>query len=427
MGIVRTDMYQAAWACFLVLGGGAALADPPAGDGNSVPSEPKTLPQDSFFSSLKQSVSQSDDDVVRGHFDLGSPPNVHRYYCLVNAKTGRRQNNGVVGDPVPLKNGMTGLKNGAVSFYRCANAESEGMLVTDGYALSGVAAQSAPPAPKPPQAATAPPLPTALPAVAPNVLRSDVPADQIDVAGIKLGMSPDQVRAVLKAKKLLDYNEAAETLSYLDSAKGTMQPVANGRFVNVIAAWTPPVSSATDSLQADGEYFEVMFTPVPGKERAMGIVHTVGYSPANAPREVALESGLTKKYGGDAAGDLAESPTWRYLSGGGVQLGDLCNRRTTFGGLGNLIPGATRANLALKHSADDFQSQIDRCGAAIVTEDHHTANGGALREDRIVTRFTVSAYNAAIALDGAKAASQLVQSAGGSAKKSSAAQPANNL
>ncbi len=49
-----------------------------------------------------------------------------------------------------------------------------------------------------------------------------------------------------------------------------------------------------------------------------------------------------------------------------------------------------RENLALKKGFGDLRDQIDRCGAAILTEDHFTANGGALREDRLVTRFTMT-------------------------------------
>jgi hypothetical protein len=67
----------------------------------------------------------------------------------------------------------------------------------------------------------------------------------------------------------------------------------------------------------------------------------------------------------------------------------------------------------------------------LVTEDHYTANGGALRADRLVTRYTVTAYSPSIAFEGAKAAAQLIQAAGGAVKKSdttrSKDQPASNL
>ena len=408
-----------------------ALADTPAvTDGGA----PKTIPQDSVFSSVKQSLNQDiEHDVVRGHFELGDPPNVRRYYCLISTKTGRREPNGVLGDLDKRPNGMSGVKSSSVSMYSCTKAEQAGLLVTTGYIFNGApvpapGAASTPTAPQPPMEVMMKPSPPATGSLAaPPATAATAVAlspNQVDIAGIRLGMSPDEVRAVLKAKKLLDYNESAETLSYLDSAKGA-KPITNGRFINVIAAWTPaPTLSAGDNYQVDGEAFEVVFTPVPGKERVMGIVHSMGYSPANAVREVALESGLIKKYGGFGGNDLPQSPTWRIQTNGYLQVGDPCNRRGTLGGIGALNgTSVPRENLALKRSADDFKSVIERCGVAILTEDHFTANGGALREDRLVTRFTMTAYSPQIALEGAKAATQLIQTASGAAKKPEGSRP----
>jgi hypothetical protein len=405
---------------FLSLGAGnGVFADPPAGTaagasgGSSSGDAPKSLPQENFFSSIKQSLRMGyDHEVVRGHFELGSPPNPRRYYCLVDTKTGSREPNGVLGEPVPLADGTTGLKIDSVSLYGCDKAEQQGMLVTAGYRLNatiggGAANTPAQPPAAPPQSAT----PARPPAQAQGSPEGS--PDKIDVAGVTLGMSPDEVRAVLKAKKLREYTESAETLGYLDSAQGAMLSIANGRFVNVIAAWTAP--DGGDDFAADGESYEVMFTPVPGRERAMAVVHSVGYSPANAILEVALENGLIKKYGGFAElNSLPDSPTWRFQSRGTVQVGDSCNRRGLFGGLGRLnVANPVRENLALKSTADEFRSQLDHCGIAIVTEDHVTANGGALRGDRLVTQFTVTAYGPAIALEGANAAAQLIQAARG--------------
>lgn len=151
----------------------------------------------------------------------------------------------------------------------------------------------------------------------------------------------------------------------------------------------------------------------------MGIVRSVGYSPANAVRETALESGLVRKYGGFGGADaLPQSPTWRLQGAGNTLIGDPCNRRGTLGGLGSLrVTNMSRENLALKSTPEELKFQIDRCGTAMVTEDHFTANGGALREDRLVTRFTVTAFSPALALDGAKMAAQLIHAAGGPAKR----------
>jgi hypothetical protein len=395
----------------LCLGGrSGALADPPAGTetgASAIPSSsdaPTSLPQQSFLSSLKQAFNKDfDREVVRGHFDLGSPPNARRYYCLVDPKTGKREPNGVLGQPVARADGMTGIKAGSVSLYSCDDAEKQRVLVTTGYVVSKGAGAVIVPAPQAQTQAAAPALP-------------DVSPDKVDVAGVKLGMSPDEVRAILKSKKLPDYYESTEALGHFDSTKGAMQPIANGRFVNVIATWAaPPSSPVGDAPAEDGESYEVMFTPVPGKERAMAIVHSVAYSPANAVREMALDNGLVKKYGGFAASDdLPGSPTWRFQRGGNVQVGDPCNRRGLFGGLSGLNAGTAT-------TPDEFRFQIDRCGIAIVTEDHSTANGSAPREDRIVTRFTVTAYSPSIGFEGATTAAQLIQSAGDAVDRASAA------
>jgi len=144
-----------------------ALANPQAGadsTASATPSSsdaPPSLPQDSFFSSLKQGFNKDfDREVVRGHFDQGSPPNSHRYYCLVDPKTGKRESNGVLGQTIPMAGGMTGIKDSSVSLYRCADAEKQGILVTTGYGMGADAGSK--PAPQASAAASV----TAVPPVA---------------------------------------------------------------------------------------------------------------------------------------------------------------------------------------------------------------------------------------------------------------------
>lgn len=367
-------------------------------------SEPKTLPQDGLFSSIKQSLREGDQEIIRGYFEVGSPPNVHRYYCLMDPKSHRREPNGVVGDPVPRPDGMTGIKSSAVSLYRCDKAEQQGMLVTAGYTVPS----SAPP---PVSASSAPSAP-AVPATPPAAV-SRFSSGMVDISGVRLGMSADQVRAVLRSKGLRDHNEWSENLSYRDAETGKMQPIANGRFVNVIAASNSASAAADGNYETDGESFEVMFTPVPGHERAMAIVHTVGYSTANAVHESALEEGLIEKYGGlVGAGGLPQSATWLYQAAGTVAVGDSCGRRDVLGGLGALHTSSARENIALQRAADELEFEVQHCGIAIVTEDHHTANGGALRGDRMVTRFTVTAYSPVLAKEGAVQAETILRAAG---------------
>jgi hypothetical protein len=76
------------------------------------------------------------------------------------------------------------------------------------------------------------------------------------------------------------------------------------------------------------------------------------------------------------------------------------------------VANAPRENLALRRTPQELQSQVERCGDATVTADHFTPNGGALPADRLVTRFTVTAFSPALGLEGARKAGQLVQAAG---------------
>jgi hypothetical protein len=403
-----SQAYVGVVLCAVAAAAGGAAGDPPA-----------ETPTGGFLSSLKQAINKDfDHEVVRGHFDVGEGPEAHRYYCLVDAKTGKRESNGVVGQPFIRPDGMTGVKGGAVSFYSCANAEQRGTLVTTGYVLSAAAAAgiaSVSPASPAPRPAELPAPQSAPPENAPPAARG-IAEGSVDVAALRLGMSPDQVRAVLKSKNLLDYHESAQILNE-DPATRAQLP-AGGRFVNTMAAWTS--AQRGDASVADGESYEIMFTPVPGNERVMSIVHSVSYSTENAVPEMAFASGLVKKYGGYTGADLPNSPTWRTQRGNDVQVGDSCNRRAVVGGLRELDAG-TRAtqNLALKTTPEEFQYQIDHCGVAIVTEDH-VANGSGPRQDRTIARYTVTAYSPSIGLDGVVTAMQLMQTARNTADNSKA-------
>ena len=407
-----------ALASTLCCGGSRALSDPPPGTEAAAPassaqSAAPSVPAGNFFSTLKQAINQDyDHEVVRGHFDVGDAPDQRRYFCLVDVKTGKREANGVGGKPFLRPDGMTGVKSAAVSFYSCTNAEQQGALVTTGYVLLGAAVgtvASTPP-PMPPTPAPAPKPAGNTPAAA----AAGATAGNIDVAGVRLGMSPDQVRTALKSKGLLDYFELAETLGDLDATQG-----AGGRFINIIAAWTPESDSA--------ESYEVMFTPVPGKEQAMAIVHSIAYPADSEVRETAVQSGLMTKYGGYAGShELPNSPTWRTESGGKVSVGDPCKRRGIVGGLGELIPKVgSRQNLALKTTLEEFRFQIENCGIAIVTEDHSVVNADAPRPSRLIGRFTVTAYSPAIGFDGAAAAAQLMRASAAPGRRTGASRTKN--
>jgi ketosteroid isomerase-like protein len=183
----RIPLYSHTLAVILAIlfgAGSGALADPQAGEANgaaasSAAGDAQTpAPTGNFLSSLKQAFKQDlDREVVRGHFDVGSPPDAHRYYCLVDAKTGKSETNGVAGEPVLRRDGMTGIKAGAVSFYNCVNAEQQGILVTTGYTLSPAIRSKVAQAPPPPPPAPPPPaLPASREAKTPDAAPIAAPA-----------------------------------------------------------------------------------------------------------------------------------------------------------------------------------------------------------------------------------------------------------
>jgi len=162
-------------------GSSGALADPQTGEGSgaaasSAAGDQTPAPTGNFFSSLKQAFKQDlDREVVRGHFDVGSPPDAHRYYCLVDTKTGKSETNGVAGAPVLRHDGMTGIKAGAVSFYSCTNAEKQGILATNTYTLTPAVRSKLAQAPSPPPASAPPPAPIPSSASIPSSAASPPP------------------------------------------------------------------------------------------------------------------------------------------------------------------------------------------------------------------------------------------------------------
>lgn len=159
-------------ALLVLVSAQVSRADPPAG---AQPAET----QGGFLSSLRQAFGEDlGREVVRGHFDVGSPPDTRRYYCLVDPKTGKRESSGVSGETMQRRDGMTGIKSAVVSPLSCADAEQKGMLVTADYKLTGKAATAAsPPVPAPTvPPASASPAPAASVAVPAAAAPAAVPA-----------------------------------------------------------------------------------------------------------------------------------------------------------------------------------------------------------------------------------------------------------
>jgi hypothetical protein len=457
----------------------ATAGNATVGNARAADAASRSLSQSSVLASVSQSWKGAERDIVYGHFDLGE----RRYYCLIDAKSGKREPNGVLGDLIARKDGTTAIHLRSVSLYACADAQRAGYIETRGYQLTEQAARglltpagtaagstaaatpssapaltpaqtpapaqapalAAPPA-APPAASSASPGTAVSSALVPStgasvasssasVASSSVPAvssqgaGKIDVGGVRLGMGVEEVRAAVRGRRLLDYWEslgaagvrsagaaasaAATGAAAAGAASGSAAAGAasGAHFVSRIAAWSAPDAAG------DGESIEVLFTPVPGYERAYAIVHTVAYAPAHAVGQGELDRLLVKKYGAFGAAEaLPSAPTWRLTRVGGIEAGDPCELRGLFGGLRE-VGGAPlgRANPTLGMPLDELQSQADRCGVAIVTEDHLSTGGHADRDRRRVVRFTISAYSPSIAVEGLKSAARTAPSAGGRA------------
>ena len=159
----------------------AARADPAGAAAPAADATPGQVSEvkGGFLSTFTQAFKEDfDREVVRGQFDTGSPPDTHRYYCLVDPKTGKNTPNAVSGETVPRRDGMTGIKGVAVSPLSCADAEQKGLLITSGYvvppnaARTRAAGSAVPAVPAQPAAAPAAAARPAAEAVAPPAVAS---------------------------------------------------------------------------------------------------------------------------------------------------------------------------------------------------------------------------------------------------------------
>jgi hypothetical protein len=237
---LRIPRYSQGFAVGLLLycgGHSGALAEPPPGTETGTSASPSpsdaqsSAPKGSFLSSLKQAFSEDfDKEVVRGHFDVGSPPDVHRYYCLVNTKTGKSELNGVAGQLFLRADKMTGIKGPAVAPLSCADAEQKGILVTTGYVLSGSVSSKMTPAASPvqkPPGAAAPAAPavsaggpalTEVLAVYTRFIAGQNAHDRAVVSEVLLD-SKDFVWAQYGGNSIWGYKEAME--AFEEAWKGT--------------------------------------------------------------------------------------------------------------------------------------------------------------------------------------------------------------
>lgn len=119
----------------------------------------------------------------------------------------------------------------------------------------------------------------------------------VDIVGLKIGMSVAEARAALKARKLPGYEETMGQLTYF---LGNPQPFPGGEFLSDAVIY-PKLNSMPDSNPLPvTELLWVSFTPEPGKERVAYISRTVRFSEKNVLSEEEFIKSLIKKYGAPA-------------------------------------------------------------------------------------------------------------------------------
>jgi ketosteroid isomerase-like protein len=251
---MRMRRYSSALAAgALLFGARSTWADPPAGAAGSTAASPASsatqpleIKQD-FMASVKQGFSENTDrDDVVGHFDVGTPPNTHRFYCLLDPKTGKREPNGVAGEPVARRNGTTGITGAAVSPLSCADAERKGLLVTTGYTISGSAG-------RPTRAATPTAPNPASPTAAPSAAASVAPAVAAPTAAARMApavAAPSAVASV--APSAAASANLAPTGSAVD---GTVQTEVMAVYARFVAAQNAHDRTAVSEVLLDSKDF----------------------------------------------------------------------------------------------------------------------------------------------------------------------------
>jgi hypothetical protein len=123
-----------------------------------------------------------------------------------------------------------------------------------------------------------------------------------DVIGLRIGMSPDEARAIFKSRVLTSdamrkgYKELSSTLAWKVPGRGIQMPVSNG---NYIQGFTANGSHDDQSVHN----FTVWFSAVPGQEKLLSLSRSDDLLGSKKPTLGAFEKTLFEKYG---------TPTYRY-------------------------------------------------------------------------------------------------------------------
>jgi hypothetical protein len=114
--------------------------------------------------------------------------------------------------------------------------------------------------------------------------------ESLDIAGVKLGMTADEVRAVLKARKSR-VQEYLATLTYVDSTTQLPRRIPDSMFVNVM------VQTIRPARDEPTETLTVFFSPIPGHEQVVAVTRRNQYPRDGEVREVDVQRSLANQFG----------------------------------------------------------------------------------------------------------------------------------
>lgn len=256
-----------------------------------------------------------------------------------------------------------------------------------------------------------------------------------DILGTKLGMTPEEVRPLIKSRRLQNYLELSQNLAYPDPVTRVAVTIPNAHILTFMLAATGNRGyGAFGSLDAAFENFSVAFTPVPGGERAVQITHHVGLTNDNALREDNFYEALIRKYGSPAKAERRnQTALWLFGKHSGPP-----NYCITLGGMQARLDGATKDMKVVEaEAAPDaldllmrsfptgaldkvtyFAQEASTCGDAILQVRWGDPNPTAPDTDRIVTEYEIDLFGPSIAADGLGKANVLATQSYNNAQKS---------
>lgn len=109
----------------------------------------------------------------------------------------------------------------------------------------------------------------------------------LNILGIQLGMTPNEVRKILDTRPGVKVREVRGVLMY-QPASGSPKPIPNSTYVKELNTFPDPIST---------ERIIVTFTPTAGRERAISVERSQTFHPGQQPTIDATVEALVEKYG----------------------------------------------------------------------------------------------------------------------------------